>query len=189
MQIDLNVLATVGECTSFSFFFFFMLRGWIVTRSRLLLRYAKAQHALLNLEVAQPKLIPSDSFFWFSPFSSPQHAVIQPGLARGVWLPAGGEWTQLYPVCGGGQQCPPGRVAGWGPSPGDRRSQCVNPGSTSRDRHCPDSEEHPPQYRSSVPHSAGLKDSLCPKPFNSSSYNLNFPLLSFLCVQHVLMLD
>lgn len=124
----------------------------------------------------------------FSPCSSPQHAIIQPGLAWGVWLPAGGKWTQLYPVCGGGQQRPPGRVAGWGPSPGDRRSQCVRPGSTGRDCHCPDSEEHPPQYRSGVPHSAGLKDSLNTQLQEFQLFGRKM-MLSVSSVWDILMLD
>lgn len=94
-------------------------------------------------------LIPS------SPSLSPQHAIIQPGVAGGVRLPAGRQWTQLHPVCGGGQQCPPGRVAGRGPGPGDRGAQRVNAGSPGCHRHRPDSEEHPSQHWSGVPHTAG----------------------------------
>lgn len=87
---------------------------------------------------------------------SPQHADVQPGLARGVWLPARWEWTHLYSVRGGRQQRPPGRAAAGRPGPGDRRPQCVDAGSSGCRRHRSDSEEHPAEYRSGVSHTAGL---------------------------------
>ncbi|TNN36740.1 hypothetical protein EYF80_053096 [Liparis tanakae] len=76
-----------------------------------------------------------------------QHAVVQPGLARRVRLPAGRQRPLLHPVCGGGQQRPPGGAAGGGPGPGDRGPQRVDAGAPGSRRHRPDAEEHPSQHR------------------------------------------
>ena len=116
-----------------------------------------------------------------SPAFSPQHAVVQSGLARWVRLPAGWDRTQLHPVCGGGQQCTPGGAAGRGPGPGDWGSQCVYTGSSGCHCHRPDSEEHPSQYRSGVPHTAGLTafESITEAMHASSHIVLIFRFISF----------
>lgn len=113
----------------------------------------------------ETKILSHLFFILSSPPFSPQYAVIQSGLARGLWLSARGQWTQLHPVSGRGQQRPPGRAAGRGPGPGDWGSQRVNTGSPSRHCYCPDSEEHSSQHRSRVPHTAG------PAPFQSITCN------------------
>lgn len=155
MSVELNAMAAEGKCFFFTFFkpLFHDLTCFLA--------------GMLQSAVKEEKQKSCLTFFFIlsSPSFSPQYAVVQSGLARGLWLSAWGQWTKLYPVGGGGQQRPPGGVAGRGPGPGDRGSQCVNAGSPSRHCYRPDSEEHSSQYRSRVPHTAG------PAPFQSIACN------------------
>lgn len=86
---------------------------------------------------------------------SPDDAGLQPGLAGRLRLSGGGQWAQLHPVGGRGQQRPPCRAPARRPSAGDRGAERLLAGEGCTGDPGQGPEEHPPQHRRGVPNSAG----------------------------------